>query len=146
MRSGAEFLSNVTFIEEDPAPGPSVKVINRLFEASPDKKSPTLDMEMVPTSDVGLVFFRETDPTPGAAAMEPVMDGPSRMGASAAPPIKPRRELISAVVFGSRVVKSEISAAPPSLTVPLILAEQEKKTADTGITNNKNKFFRLIIV
>jgi hypothetical protein len=60
-------------------------------------------------------------------------------------PINPLRELIRPTVLGSRDVLTFISAAPPPITTPSILAEQEKNTAKKGTNNKKERLLKVCI-
>jgi len=133
-------------MDEVPAACPSEKVINRPSASPADRKSPTLDMEIVPVRAEGLTFTREISRTPGASAKDRLMVAPSSMGESSAPPMNARRELIKPIVLGCKEVLTEISAEPPSLTTPSILAVQERKTAMRGTKNRIIDRFKKVIL
>jgi len=101
---------------------------------------------MPPSRAEGLVFLREAARTPGAAAIDWLMAAPSSMGAFADSPMKPRRERIKAIVLGSKEVLMTRSAAPPCLTTPSILAEQENNIINRGIKNRQFSLLRIVIV
>jgi hypothetical protein len=111
-------------------------VINISFSDS--KKSPTWDMTIVPSRASGPVFPSEADFIPGAAANERLMASPFRVGVFLVSPIKSLRDRTRLTVLGPSDVLTFISAAPPSITTPSILAEQEKNPAKKG-KNNKKK-------
>jgi hypothetical protein len=60
-------------------------------------------------------------------------------------PIKVLRERIKAEVLGSRDVFRERSPAPPSLTIPSILAEQEENNKKSEIVIIKLDLFAKLI-
>jgi hypothetical protein len=141
MSSGAEFLSKLTIMEELSLP--SVKVINRLSPAA--RKSPTLESIIVPSKSWGPVFKSETACTPGEADIERLIAEPSSIGAFWFPPMNKRSDRIRFVVLGPRDAFIVRLAAPPSLTTPSILAEQEE-SAKKMEKNNKYGFLKVVII
>jgi hypothetical protein len=82
---------------------------------------------------------------PGAVDIDRLIATPSSIGGLDASPIKPRRERRRLVVLGSRDVLREISASPPSLTRPSILAEQANNPRIMGKQRkNRNALYLLI--
>jgi hypothetical protein len=99
---------------------------------SDSKKSSTLEIEIVPSRTSVPVFLSETDFIPEAAANDRLMASPFRTGTFLVFPIKPRRDWTRPTVLGPRDALRLISAAPPPITTPSILAEHDKNTARKG--------------
>jgi hypothetical protein len=100
-----------------------------------------LDITIVPSRASVLVFLSDADLMPEAAANDRFMAPASRVGVFFVSPIKLLMDWTRLTVLEPSDALTFISAEPPAITTPSILAEQDRNTAKTGKNNKKKRLF-----